>query len=157
MILQYILCILSLDCFTKRHTWLLTFASITLAYFSLFYYKKFHLFNWGLCIICNNILLLKFVKCVFVTLKYFINISAYILILSKIFYRLIRILFSVERVQEEGLNVVCVPTSFQARQLILDNHLTLGDLETYPKVNSYSPSIYYFLITLNIYKHVTLI
>ena len=40
-----------------------------------------------------------------------------------------------ERVKEEGLNVVCIPTSFQARQLILDNHLTLGDLETYPKLD----------------------
>ncbi|CAL1685838.1 unnamed protein product [Lasius platythorax] len=40
-----------------------------------------------------------------------------------------------ERVKEEGLNVVCISTSFQARQLILDNHLTLGDLETYPKLD----------------------
>ncbi|XP_012229432.1 ribose-5-phosphate isomerase [Linepithema humile] len=40
-----------------------------------------------------------------------------------------------ERVKTEGLNVVCIPTSFQARQLILDNHLTLGDLETYPKLD----------------------
>lgn len=45
-----------------------------------------------------------------------------------------RFLLLAERVKEEGLNIVCVPTSFQARQLILDNHLTLGDLETYPKV-----------------------
>ncbi|PBC31410.1 ribose-5-phosphate isomerase isoform X2 [Apis cerana] len=41
----------------------------------------------------------------------------------------------VERVKEENLNVICVPTSFQARQLILNNHLTLGDLETYPKLD----------------------
>lgn len=40
-----------------------------------------------------------------------------------------------ERVKEEKLNVVCVPTSFQARQLILQNHLTLGDLEIYPKLD----------------------
>ncbi|XP_076240410.1 ribose-5-phosphate isomerase [Calliopsis andreniformis] len=40
-----------------------------------------------------------------------------------------------ERVQNEGLNVICVPTSFQARQLILNNHLTIGDLETYPKLD----------------------
>ncbi|EZA55280.1 hypothetical protein DMN91_006606 [Ooceraea biroi] len=40
-----------------------------------------------------------------------------------------------ERVKEERLNVVCVPTSFQARQLILDNRLTLGDLEVYPKLD----------------------
>lgn len=42
--------------------------------------------------------------------------------------------FSVERIRDEHLNVICVPTSFQARQLILNNHLALGDLETYPKV-----------------------
>ncbi|KYN36398.1 Ribose-5-phosphate isomerase [Trachymyrmex septentrionalis] len=36
-----------------------------------------------------------------------------------------------ERVVEEELNIICVPTSFQSRQLILDNHLTLGDLETH--------------------------
>lgn len=46
----------------------------------------------------------------------------------------VRILLSAERVKNEGLNVVCIPTSFQARQLILENHLTLGDLETYPEV-----------------------
>ncbi|KAK2577839.1 hypothetical protein KPH14_001104 [Odynerus spinipes] len=40
-----------------------------------------------------------------------------------------------ERVKEEKLNVVCVPTSYQARQLILNNHLTLGDLESFPKLD----------------------
>ncbi|XP_078033631.1 ribose-5-phosphate isomerase [Augochlora pura] len=40
-----------------------------------------------------------------------------------------------ERVKEEKLHVICVPTSFQARQLILNNCLTLGDLETYPKLD----------------------
>ncbi|XP_072746359.1 ribose-5-phosphate isomerase [Anoplolepis gracilipes] len=40
-----------------------------------------------------------------------------------------------ERVKEEGLNVICIPTSFQARQLILNNHLTLGELETNPKLD----------------------
>eukprot|EP00092_Neocalanus_flemingeri_P107759 GFUD01138320.1.p1 GENE.GFUD01138320.1~~GFUD01138320.1.p1 ORF type:complete len:335 (+),score=92.76 GFUD01138320.1:1660-2664(+) len=34
-----------------------------------------------------------------------------------------------ERVKEEGLEVRCVPTSFQARQLILQHGLVLGDLE----------------------------
>lgn len=34
-----------------------------------------------------------------------------------------------ERVKGEGLQVVCVPTSFQARQLIVENGLTLGDLD----------------------------
>ncbi|KAL6263408.1 hypothetical protein P5V15_006199 [Pogonomyrmex californicus] len=40
-----------------------------------------------------------------------------------------------ERVEEEGLSVVCVPTSFQARQLIIEYNLTLGDLETYPQLD----------------------
>ncbi|XP_001608093.2 ribose-5-phosphate isomerase [Nasonia vitripennis] len=40
-----------------------------------------------------------------------------------------------ERVKEEKLNVVCVPTSFQARQLIINNHLSLGDLETHPQLD----------------------
>ncbi|XP_035738751.1 ribose-5-phosphate isomerase-like [Vespa mandarinia] len=40
-----------------------------------------------------------------------------------------------ERVKEEKLNVVCIPTSYQARQLILNNHLTLGDLESFPKLD----------------------
>lgn len=51
---------------------------------------------------------------------------------STIIYAVLRL---VERVKEEKLNVVCVPTSFQARQLILNNHLSLGDLETYPKLD----------------------
>lgn len=41
---------------------------------------------------------------------------------------------SAERVRQEKLQVVCIPTSFQARQLIIDNGLTLGDLETHPEV-----------------------
>jgi len=40
-----------------------------------------------------------------------------------------------ERVRSEGLKVVCVPTSFQARQLIVENGLMLGDLETHPQVS----------------------
>ncbi|XP_071563986.1 ribose-5-phosphate isomerase [Temnothorax nylanderi] len=40
-----------------------------------------------------------------------------------------------ERVKEEGLSVICVPTSFQARQLVLDSHLTLGDLETHSQLD----------------------
>ncbi|XP_003484780.1 ribose-5-phosphate isomerase [Bombus impatiens] len=51
---------------------------------------------------------------------------------STIIYAVHRI---VERVKEENLNVVCVPTSFQARQLILNNHLRLGDLESYPQLD----------------------
>lgn len=66
---------------------------------------------------------------------------------------LTRILLLAERVKEEGLNVVCIPTSFQARQLILDNHLTLGDLETYPKVILKCSLYIIFFIILCIYKH----
>ncbi|XP_076630735.1 ribose-5-phosphate isomerase [Colletes latitarsis] len=51
---------------------------------------------------------------------------------STIIYAVLRL---VERVKEENLNIICIPTSFQARQLILNNHLTLGDLETYPKLD----------------------
>lgn len=40
-----------------------------------------------------------------------------------------------ERVKEEKLNVICVPTSFQARQLILKNGLTLGELEIHPELD----------------------
>lgn len=46
------------------------------------------------------------------------------------------IVYAVERLAEkEGLNVTCVPTSFQARQLIIEHNLKLGDLETHPKLN----------------------
>ncbi|XP_076434999.1 ribose-5-phosphate isomerase-like [Babylonia areolata] len=41
----------------------------------------------------------------------------------------------VERVRDEGLSVVCIPTSFQARQLILENKLQLGTLEQYPELD----------------------
>ncbi|XP_029449014.1 ribose-5-phosphate isomerase isoform X2 [Rhinatrema bivittatum] len=40
-----------------------------------------------------------------------------------------------ERVKQENLNVVCVPTSFQARQLILQNGLTLTDLDRHPELD----------------------
>lgn len=40
-----------------------------------------------------------------------------------------------ERVIAEQLNVICIPTSFQARQLIIQNGLTLGELETHPKLS----------------------
>ncbi|XP_051172045.1 ribose-5-phosphate isomerase [Leptopilina boulardi] len=40
-----------------------------------------------------------------------------------------------ERVKNEKLNVICIPTSFQARQLIVKHGLTLGDLEIYPKID----------------------
>ncbi|NXP36138.1 RPIA isomerase, partial [Leiothrix lutea] len=40
-----------------------------------------------------------------------------------------------ERVKEENLTIVCIPTSFQARQLILQNGLTLSDLDRNPEVS----------------------
>ncbi|XP_042861493.1 ribose-5-phosphate isomerase-like [Penaeus japonicus] len=40
-----------------------------------------------------------------------------------------------ERVHKDGLKVVCVPTSFQARQLIVNNNLTLSDLEITPELD----------------------
>lgn len=40
-----------------------------------------------------------------------------------------------ERVQSEQLNVVCVPTSFQARQLIVQHGLRLGELELHPQLD----------------------
>ncbi|KAG7459017.1 hypothetical protein MATL_G00226750 [Megalops atlanticus] len=40
-----------------------------------------------------------------------------------------------ERVRQENLNIVCVPTSFQARQLILQHGLTLSDLDRHPELD----------------------
>ncbi|KAK1175108.1 ribose-5-phosphate isomerase [Acipenser oxyrinchus oxyrinchus] len=40
-----------------------------------------------------------------------------------------------ERVKQENLNIVCVPTSFQARQLILEHGLTLSDLDRHPELD----------------------
>jgi len=40
-----------------------------------------------------------------------------------------------QRVNEEGLQLKCIPTSFQARQLILQHGLVLGDLEIEGKIN----------------------
>lgn len=40
-----------------------------------------------------------------------------------------------ERVKKESLNVICIPTSFQAKQLILENNLVLGELENNPKLD----------------------
>lgn len=49
------------------------------------------------------------------------------------------IVYAVERlrdvVKEKKLNVVCIPTSFQAKQLILSNHLQLGELDTNPRLD----------------------
>ncbi|KAJ9577369.1 hypothetical protein L9F63_006049 [Diploptera punctata] len=40
-----------------------------------------------------------------------------------------------QRVKDEKLHVVCVPTSYQARQLIVNHKLQLGDLDIYPKLD----------------------
>uniref|UniRef100_A0A8C0HDV8 ribose-5-phosphate isomerase n=1 Tax=Chelonoidis abingdonii TaxID=106734 RepID=A0A8C0HDV8_CHEAB len=40
-----------------------------------------------------------------------------------------------ERVKQENLNIVCIPTSFQARQLILQNDLSLSDLDRHPELD----------------------
>ncbi|XP_059422931.1 ribose-5-phosphate isomerase-like [Carassius carassius] len=40
-----------------------------------------------------------------------------------------------ERVRQEKLNIVCVPTSFQARQLILQHGLTLSNLDGHPELD----------------------
>ncbi|XP_055613748.1 ribose-5-phosphate isomerase [Uranotaenia lowii] len=40
-----------------------------------------------------------------------------------------------ERVSKEGLKLVCIPTSFQARQLIIEHGLVLGDLEQHPTID----------------------
>jgi len=46
------------------------------------------------------------------------------------------IVYAVQRLQERvetmKLNVICIPTSFQARQLIIKHKLVLGELEMYP-------------------------
>jgi len=49
------------------------------------------------------------------------------------------IVFAVEhlknRVQQEKLNIVCVPTSFQAHELIIDAGLVLGHLNDNPELD----------------------
>lgn len=40
-----------------------------------------------------------------------------------------------QRVNDENLAVVCVPTSYQARQLIIDYNLPLGNLDTNPRLD----------------------
>ncbi|XP_058463041.1 ribose-5-phosphate isomerase [Malaya genurostris] len=49
------------------------------------------------------------------------------------------VIYAVQRLAElvktKRLNLVCIPTSFQARQLIISNELVLGDLEQNPKID----------------------
>ncbi|XP_002154823.3 ribose-5-phosphate isomerase [Hydra vulgaris] len=40
-----------------------------------------------------------------------------------------------QRVKEEDLNIKCIPTSFQSRQLILDNGLVLSDIQQHPELD----------------------
>ncbi|XP_049865636.1 ribose-5-phosphate isomerase [Pectinophora gossypiella] len=40
-----------------------------------------------------------------------------------------------ERVETEELKVTCIPTSFQAKQLIVKHNLTLGELDTNPVID----------------------
>ncbi|XP_050342139.1 ribose-5-phosphate isomerase [Nymphalis io] len=40
-----------------------------------------------------------------------------------------------ERVETENLKVVCIPTSFQAKQLIIKHNLVLGELDTNPEID----------------------
>lgn len=51
---------------------------------------------------------------------------------STIIYAVQRI---AERVANEKLNLICIPTSFQAKQLIHSNGLQLGDLDRYFNIN----------------------
>ncbi len=41
----------------------------------------------------------------------------------------------IDRVKEENLDVVCIPTSFQSTQLIVEGGLKLGDLSRYPEID----------------------
>lgn len=40
-----------------------------------------------------------------------------------------------ERVETEQLKVTCIPTSFQAKQLIIKHNLALGELDTHPVID----------------------
>jgi ribose 5-phosphate isomerase A len=41
----------------------------------------------------------------------------------------------IQRVKEEKLKLICIPTSFQSTQLIVEGKLTLGDLSRYPVID----------------------
>ncbi|TNN39633.1 Ribose-5-phosphate isomerase [Liparis tanakae] len=48
---------------------------------------------------------------------------------------IVHVFLAAERVRQEKLHIVCVPTSFQARQLILQHGLTLSDLDRHPELD----------------------
>jgi len=41
----------------------------------------------------------------------------------------------VQRVKAEKLDIICIPTSFQSQQLIVEGGLILGDLSRYPEID----------------------
>jgi ribose 5-phosphate isomerase A len=49
------------------------------------------------------------------------------------------IVYAVNRIgemnKENNLNLICIPSSFQARQLILENNLKIASLEEYPEID----------------------
>ncbi|CAG2161863.1 unnamed protein product [Oppiella nova] len=45
------------------------------------------------------------------------------------------IVFAIDRIAEKGLDVMCVPTSFQSKQLIREKGLRLSDLEECPQLD----------------------
>ena len=51
-----------------------------------------------------------------------------------------------QRVKEEGLDIICVPSSFQAKQLIIEHGLQLGDLEMHPEVLCFILYFHTFLV-----------
>ena len=40
-----------------------------------------------------------------------------------------------QRVQEEKLDVFCVPTSFQSQELIVEGRLQITDLDRHPRIH----------------------
>lgn len=44
------------------------------------------------------------------------------------------VVYAVERLAERNLRVTCVPTSFQAKQLLAEKNLTIGDLDANPRL-----------------------
>lgn len=55
-----------------------------------------------------------------------------------------------QRVRDEKLDVICIPSSFQAKQLIVENGLRLGDLEMHPEVQHFKQvMITHFLIDVS--------
>ena len=68
------------------------------------------------------------------------------------------VVYAVERiahkVKNDNLKVICVPSSFQAKQLIIEHNLTLGDLNMHPEVSTvnmtYVFPLQFFFISLQL-------